>query len=428
VVSLPFEQVPSLSIGGGTIRFSQLLTLLSAFLMMILIAKGEQKITQRKINYFLYASIAFFAASIPSWFFILDANRFYITLIPTALVFVAAILLSHFLDRPIRALQYLYLSLFLTTIFGAYQFAGDMIGIPKELTFLSERYTKIIFGFPRIHSTAIEPLYYAGMLFLPVIAFFVYWLAHPKDLLPAIFTKVPLASLLVSVFFGFFLAITLSKSAIGIIGLIIALILLLWMVKYPTLSTAKDLVSIGLISIIGLYGITTFFPFSNQYFEIILTHILDTFTGDSTSITERQIFLNVADQLLPYHYLIGVGNGQFGVYASHMLRFLKLIGDGYFIVNNVYIEILVENGLTTLLVFITSLFGTIFLSFKKLLQIDDWKQHNVLHIVILLFTLIAYSIQWLTFSPVYIMPIFIIWGLLINLLTRQTLATKRAKD
>jgi O-antigen ligase len=396
-----------------------LLVILSSYLIILLLLKGEERILNVRLNYFVYLTIAFFALSIPSWFMVGNYQRFYITIIPTVIAFTASILIAHFLEDPLRSMRYMLGMLVLVGFFGIYQFIGDLVGIPYELTFLSERYTKVVFGFPRIHATAQEPLYFAGMLFFPIFTFFGYWLSH-TNILPWLKLPATLKSIALFGFFGVLFVATISKSAIGILGILLVLMVFIWLLRYPVLRTASDLISLGLAGLVGIYLLVFFFPSINQSLTVIIDHVVDTLSGNSASIQERGIFLSVAEQLLPVHYLLGIGSGQYGVSGSHLLRFLpKQDGGGFYIVNNVYLEVLLEYGLASFLVFVTTLSSVLVQAYRRLLQAKDWIEPVNLHILVLAFTLLAYFLQWLTFSPIYIMPIFILIGLLLNLLNKR---------
>lgn len=53
--------------------------------------------------------------------------------------------------------------------FGLFQFFGDTFGVPRTWTLLEARYTsEAAFPFPRVQSFALEPLYLAHYLFLPI--------------------------------------------------------------------------------------------------------------------------------------------------------------------------------------------------------------------------------------------------------------------
>lgn len=418
VISLPFEQIPSIPIGDATLSINQALTAICTYFVIILVLKKDTKITKIKLNYLFWGALLFFALSIPSWFFISNFGRFAVTMIPTVLVFMAAVLLAHFLEKPVKAIKYLYISLAFACVFAIYQFIGDMINIPFEYTFLNERYTKIVFGFPRVHSTAIEPLYFAGMLFLPTVAFFVYWLAK-VDLFERIKLHVSVKNLIACGFFGLFIIAAFSKGAIAIIVGLLGLVGLLWLCNKWSFDNTSELVSIGILGLIALYISIIYIPATNQYVQIIGGHLMDTISGESSTIVERQIFLEAAQTLLPENYLHGIGSGQYGIDAKQMLSVLPREIPGYYIVNNVYVEVLLEFGLASLLIFLGILFATLAKAWDTFIVQDDWSQPRTVHIIILFFTLFGLMIQWLTFSPIYIMPIFIILGLLVNLVTRQ---------
>src|SRR5262249_16351058 len=51
---------------------------------------------------------------------------------------------------------------------GLYQFVGGLVGLPLNVTGLRSDYSGQVFGFPRVESTALEPLYFSAYMLLAI--------------------------------------------------------------------------------------------------------------------------------------------------------------------------------------------------------------------------------------------------------------------
>src|SRR5258705_4018205 len=100
------------------------------------------------------------------------------------------------------------------TAFGLFQFFGDTCGLPTTWTFLEARYTSAAaFPFPRVQSFALEPLYLAHFLFLPIGILLVRrWRTRKASIFEQILLIATLAVLL----------LTLSRG--GILGLLLSVL------------------------------------------------------------------------------------------------------------------------------------------------------------------------------------------------------------
>lgn len=414
VASLPFERIPSLDIGPATVRPSQIIFLLCVYLIIILLIKKDsdlKKVKLRPLSIFLLVFVAF---TIPSWFFITDINRFWTTSIATWLSFGIAAVISQFLFHRIAAFYGLLISLFVSSIFAVYQFLGDMLGLPIVLTGLREQYTKIVFGFPRVHSTALEPLYYAGMLFIPIITFTLLILADRS-----IIKKYPSWVINIISLYGFSLVFLLafSKGAIVILAFVVGLLVIFWSFRNRSIKIAVRVASVVTLPLIILYGYFVINPETPEFVTSIAFHLQETIDGKSATVLERSQFVDSAAQLLPEYIISGSGSGQYGVIAAPLLKNLTQSDpNGYLIVNNVYLEIWLEFGFFALIWFLFIFAYYIFKGFTTVLKIKDWRKIEVIILITLIFSLFGYMLQWLTFSPIYIVPIFILIGFLDSML------------
>jgi O-antigen ligase len=430
ILSLPFERIPSISISGSNLRISQVIIILLTIISATLFLKKDpemMKIHVSRINIFW---LGFLLTSVISFFGIQDFKRFVITEFATVMVFLAFFFVSTFAGNVFERIKELVVVMIGVTIFGFYQLLGDLAGLPIMFTGLREQYTKLVFGIARIHATAIEPLYFAGMLFLPLFASMVFLLIQQPTLLKkfALLQKIPLMVrqiLLILLFLiGFFL--TISKSAIGIFIILIPIFLIVCTISFGNVivQNIRHLAPY-IIWIIGIIGFATvFIPSVNNVLVNISENVVDTVNGTSASSEERSGFIKTAQILLEKNQLLGIGSGQYGVEAKYFIPQLEN-DDSFLIVNNVYLEVWLEHGLIPMVVFITWLLTVIGLGFKNLFQYKNLDINSKSSLLILTFSLTAYSLQWLTFSPIFIMPIFILLGLLTHLI--ESISQSNAK-
>ena len=160
---LPFERIPTVEYHGFTFKASYLAGLLlilwAIFNIKLLVQKSFTASDRLLLLFGLIASIA--------------------TLIgyhePRNLIVLALwwlmIMLYFVSSRLISAPKIEGVILAITTIvclFGVYQFIGDSLGLPTTYTGLRDEYTRIVLGFPRIQSVALEPLYFSNFLVVPL--------------------------------------------------------------------------------------------------------------------------------------------------------------------------------------------------------------------------------------------------------------------
>jgi len=419
VISLPFERIPSLNTPIGNIRISQVLVLIGFWFLILLFLKKDSSLRQKSFNTDSIYLILFIIYSSFSWLQVINFNRFLSTYIATLLSFGGFFLLSQFTENIFKRIQELMISFLAVGFFGVYQFLGDMVGIPPLLTGLRENYTKIVFGIPRIHATAIEPLYFAGMLFLPIFACLTFILAR-KKILNKHFRYSNFAIL---IFFVALFVLTLSKGAWLTLAIVLPFFFLLAARKFKIWELLKSLSWLGFVSVIG-------FLFSLLYSETIWEftlgfwqHLIATIDFTAATSFERLSLLGTAWIILQDYILTGIGSGQYGIYSQDLLIGLEFEPGNFAIVNNVYLEIWLEFGLVSLWIFLIFIFTPVFRSLKKLFQPGKITSEDEIAQFILVFSLISYYIQWSFFSPIFIMPIFILLGLL----SRLTYIDKTAK-
>jgi len=410
IISLPFERIPSVNTAVGNIRISQILVLIGFYFLIVLIVKKDPILKAKKFNTDVIYPILFIIFSLPSWFGIVNFNRFLSTFVATLLTFGAFFLLSQFTENIYKRIQELVLTMVFVGFFGVYQFLGDMIGLPIWLTGLREGYTKAVFGIPRIHVTAIEPLYFAGMLFLPIFTCLTFILARRKMLVK----HFKYSNFVLLSFFILLFVLTLSKGAWFTLALTLPVYLIFAARKLKVLELLKSLSWLGFITVIG-------FLFSLLYSETILEfaygfwqHIVSTLNFSAATSFERLSLFAGAWMILQRYIITGIGSGQYGIYSEGLLP-INFEPGSFAIVNNVYLEIWLEFGLISLWIFLIFIFTPVAKSLAEFVKKGKIIDDNEIAKFILTFSLIAYFVQWSFFSPIFIMPIFIMLGMLSRL-------------
>ncbi len=396
ILSYPFERIPSLDTALGTLRISQILVALGFLFFLILVIKKDPKVMNLKIRLPVAILFLFILFSLPSWYFTISLTKFLSSFIATLLVFGAFFLISNFATDIKNRLRELMILMFWLTIFSFYQFFGDLAGLPITLTGLRDEYTKRVFGIPRVHATSLEPLYFAGMQFISFFTTLIFTLEKQK-----IFLKRGLYwNIILFLFFLTSFFLTLSKGAWLSISIILLPFTVLVISKYR--QTFQDFFKVSMpifytyLSFVG-FGLFVFLDRSIVIFNTLFRHLVGTFNLRTFTAIERLQLIDNALRLLYENIFFGIGSGQFGPY----------IGYSDLIVNNVYIEIWLEFGFISFVLFLVFLFIVIF---KNLFKFNSHKEGYLSWI--LFFSLTSYLVQWNFFSPIFIMPIFILLGVM----------------
>lgn len=285
------------------------------------------------------------------------------------------------------------------SVFGMFQFFGDIIGLPTTVTGLRDLYTKDVLGFPRIQSTAYEPLYFANYLMFPLLIGLSLVLARSHK----VSTLLPITLLVVG---GSSFVLTVSRGAY--LGLAVALIALSFF-YFRRIFTLRTLITIPLVVIVVWWIVVKTLGFGGDLFTFdkFQEHVVGVFFG--ASYTERIDTFDTAVQAWREHPATGVGIGGFGPYAApHPAVEPK---DGWKIVNNQYLELLAETGIMGLSVFILFI---AFVCIKSVAAIRTTRDEFLRAVMIGgLAGLIGMMVQYLTFSTLYIMHVWFFIGLML---------------
>lgn len=397
---LPFERIGSVDISGVTIRISQVLAILT---IVAWVARGFAKGSFKLRPYPLLLPLGGFIAvcclgliNAPNLERSIMVLAFVLFTISISVILPSVIRHTSQVERVVRLLL---VSMLVVCLFGIYQFLGDIVGLPTSLTGLRPQYTKEILGFPRVQSTALEPLYFANYLLIPMSLAIALWLSKANDKIKSWWL---LALILLS---GLNFVLTVSRG--GYIALAVMLAGL-GIIYWKQLLQPKLIIPILLcVAVAG--GIAYRFLNLTEQIDTYAEHVTNIFGG--ASYAERVETFDIAERIWWQHPWIGIGPGSFGPYANY--HPLITPSDGYKIVNNEYIELLAETGVLGLGFYILMVIMLYIRSFKALRKGKNPLLKTILIALLMAFT--AVLVQYNTFSVLYIMHIWFTIGLIVSI-------------
>jgi hypothetical protein len=411
--TLPFERIPSydLVIDGHSV------TLKVSFILAIIIITGAllqlaktKRITLSTPDKWLIGYGLVMVASVGSAF---SRGRSIQVIIVTAMILALAVIIENSAQR--FSLSKLFRVLIWTAVvsgvFGFYQFFGDSFNLSTRWTGLRDIYTKSVFGFPRIQSFALEPLFYASFLIVPLMLL----LAH-------LYTgRVRRYNYLILWFLVTLLALTLSRggiyAAIGGLGVVVMLL-----IRHGSWKRFVLIIGIGFIAALtSLALIANFSTTKNGHQGVsnYVSHATTVTSSAGSADSDRTLNKALAIQAFKSSPLLGVGIGNFGYYAQrHDPRY---VNKPQVVVNNEYLEVLAETGLLGLLTlggFIVSLTLRTYRAWPKL------SRESQVWVAALSAALVGSAIQFYAVSTLYLIQVWFVVGLLLSL--TQTSSAKAA--
>lgn len=401
---LPFERIGSFELAGITIRTSQIFSLivLIAWILIFLIKKKDFNAK----NPLLISIFLFLGSALISLINAQNIQRGIIIFLFTIFTISIAIVLPNLvkttkdLDKIIKIIL---ISCALVSLFGVYQFIGDIVGLPDEITGLREHYTKMVFGFPRVHSVSTEPLYFANYLLIPIALMLSLLLSKKNTKLPfnilIVITLLALATLN--------LILTLSRG--GYLALVF-LFFIFGVFFIKSILSFKKIIIITLILTTALVSAYGFLLFTDREKNIEIFIDQATTYTEGAGVEERFNTYDQAISMIKEYPIIGGGIGNFGPYAARNPNMQPK--DGWAIVNNEFLEIWAEQGITGLLIFISLIFIIIIRSIKALIR-KNINPYLKTVLVGLLFAYLAILVQYQTFSTLYILHIWFLVGLIV---------------
>lgn len=404
---LPFERIPSWSIGGLTVRLSTLVVL--AFILgSYFLIKSKRRFL--RLSSLDKAALFYYATVILSVAVATNKKRALLIALLIGFMICAYLLISRAFRQQWdseKVTTVILWSAFFTALFGIFQFIGDASGLSPHVTGLLPRYTSAVFGFPRIQSVALEPLYYADYLLLPIsiLAYRIVAIRDKHQLRDLSFFVVIMSVFILTVSRGAYLAV------IAIFVLFLAYFIFIF---GRTRDVAKGALRVGigvLLSLIIAYSGVKFFSNNGSAgttnFGQLATASEDT---RGASVNPRLASYKEAWQFFTQHPILGIGVGNYGV----LTKMPPCTGCGeYAIVNNQYLETLAETGILGFIGLVAIGLAALF-KLAKAVLVERQKGLAV----VLLVTLIGVIIQYNFFSTIYFLFLWVLLGLIEALPTK----------
>lgn len=318
------------------------------------------------------------------------------------------------LVRSRRTLERILLVLFLTTLlvcaYGVFQFIGDLAGLSPSVTGLRDLYTKEVFGFPRVQSTTLEPLYFANFLLLPLSVAVALFLGKERrhTLLLLLVIAAALLNIVLTLSRGGWIAAAASLFVIGVISL-------RRLFSFRRILFGSIVIAAVVGGVFAVFSYTQDAEFSLAVFQRQAGALFE-----GASFFDREATFRQAWELFLAHPWLGVGIGNFGPEVA--IHPQTVPTGGWLIVNNELLEVLAETGLAGLVPFLLVIGVLVVRSLRALIVVrDPWLRSILLG---LFAAFIGVLVQYQTFSTLYIMHVWVLVGLLV---AAQNLAMKEFK-
>lgn len=402
---LPFEQIGGIHIAGMNVRLSQIVFLLTFAAWLI---KGlYQRNLKFKIDLklvFLFIFVIVSTLSLQHTINMFRSIQIFAFVVFTFLVYFFMSSYEFTTELVEKLLRVLFLSMALTCLLGLFQFAGDMVGLPTSITGLEEGYTKAIFGFPRIQSTANEPLNFANYLVLPLSLAFSFFASKKLSVNENKKYNLKGDSLPILLLGTVVLVLTFSRGGWGAIALSFVIMGLIYFRQLITIKNISLALGIAVLSITGIFVIA---DITNAPFT--LDAVLDRINISDFSAQERVRTTNEGLKGWKRHKLVGIGLGAYGPYVAKYTNIEP--ENGWQTVNNEYAELLIETGilgLATIVLFWVAILKRGFTLFQRL---SPFKSAILLGLTA---ALAGMLLQYISFSTLYVFHIWFLIGLINN--------------
>jgi len=408
--SLPFERIGAIDIFGMTLRVSQVLVIiLGAIYVWRFIKKGNISIMNeiKKDPFWMPLFLYILAAFVSIGVAVNLKRAISVFIFISFVIFTYELVIRLFDNKKIleKVEKVLFWTTFGVAIFGIYQFIGDIVGLPNWVTGLRYEYTKIVFGFPRIQSTALEPLYFANFLLIPLGLFSSLFLNRAELKLEKVDKKYLLLLLLI----GINIVLSLSRGAFFASAIIIATVIIFTIrkIKWHRLLSYFGIVILAIIISLGAVKLTT----TNSKKDNAKTFIKhSTEITDGGSYNQRARGISFGIEAFKSSPIIGIGIGNFGPWRANYPE--ETPSTGWDIPNNEIVEIAAETGSLGLLAFITFILLLFIRSIKAILKSNGFQRAFTLG---LFSVVLGFVVQYQAFSTLYIMHVWVTLGLLVGL-------------
>lgn len=397
---LPFERIPSIDIGLFTLKVNQVLALMVILAWILAIMFNKRKIMPNPLAWpiILFIFINFISIFVAGN--TMRAAEVFVFISFMAFVGMVTVNMVDSKEAIKKIIKVLFWSTLLVCVFALFQFFGDLIGLPTSITGLREAYTKAIFGFPRVMAFSNEPLYLANFLLIPLGVGLSIYLNKTTS-----FKQNWLFAFLGLIILVFIL--TASRGAyLGLAGMVLFFLV----VMAKRIFTVRNIATISIILGIVLFSSWAFLSYAEpQALDEFISRVkLEDINVAESSVGRLQAY----EQALVFWRespIIGIGVGNYGPKVKNFPDPSTV--SGWDIVNNEYLEILAETGILGLgsfLLILVLLFWRAAIAYYKT---NDLFLRSL--VVGMCAALVGILVQYIFFSTLYIMYIWVLIGLII---------------
>lgn len=399
---LPFERMPTVELGGLTVKINHILIIFLALAFIgQKIAQGKLRLPQDPGRFFLLLFLLTLTFSLPAAINLTRSLEVLAFMILMGITYLTVTLVVEDKESLILAIKGILWGAVVAALLGLFQFFGDMINLPTQVTLLKEGYDKSTFGFARVMAASQEPLYFSNYIFIP---FFVGLLLLIRGQMHEVFKKSWAILLVLALLINLVLAISRGAYLAFAITFVIFVILQVKIIFQPKVLAGAVMVVV--VVLLGSY--LALLKSEPQAIDEFVSHVKVEDRDVGESVVSRVNASRQALDLFGDKPIFGIGLGNFGPQVQGNID--EEPDTGWFIVNNEYLELLAENGIVGLASFallIIVLFIRAIIAFFK-------TQDKLLKSAIagLSLALVAILIQYATFSTLYIFHVWFAIGLL----------------
>lgn len=399
---LPFERIPSVDVGGFSIKINFILILAVAFIFFsVKLAQRKLVIPRDPTKIFIIIFMLLAAISITQAVNVSRAMQVFALLLLMIVTYLTVTTMTIKEEMLISIAKGLFWGGAVAGLFGMWQFLGDMAGLPNTITLLKMGYDKSTFGFARIQAASQEPLYFANFLFIPIALTCVLLIKNKIELITKKVIAYPILALLVIDFI-----LTVSRGAyIGAVFALLALLASQWKIIFKI----KTIVSLLLVALF-IGGGTFIFLYRSESRAVdeFVAHVSVQDRTEGESVVSRLDATELANQLFLTSPFIGVGIGNYGPITQGDPA--ETPDEGWFIVNNEYMEILAETGVLGLIAFVLILLSLIYRA-GLALKASNKESFTKDFLVAMGIAMTGILVQYATFSTIYIFHIWFVLAL-----------------
>ncbi len=399
---LPFERMPTAALFNYTVKINHavgLLTLLAWGLHLVL---GKKHLARPRT--FPWGLVLAVALGISAYF---AQNRERAVAVFFFIVFAQLLgqAVFHLMQNKTivrAALRILVVGSAVVAAYALYQFAGDIVGLPSEITGLDPGYTHAVFGFPRVHAFSKEPLYFANYLFIPLGIFTGLILNRVDFQAPKGFGLLYIAMILVfflSLSRGAFVGAAMFLIVLGVLAARRIFTMKILLTSFWGIAITVGLLA-GILSQVGENSLERFVSHAT------ISDFRVTRSGESAF--GRLKAYGQAIEAWQTSPLIGIGPGNFGPYVEGYPDEPPVTG--WDIVNNQYLELLAEGGLFALGAFLLLIAVMLMRALRAYYHETDSLRRGLL--IGLISASSAVLVQLNFFSTLYIIHLWVLFGLL----------------